>query len=632
MSTDPDRKLNEEFLKTKELLNELDDLLCDDDLELLDENNGSGEPSPSEEGICYIDEMRRPLEFLRPGKQQQSLSIEYLKQVSGALSRAVRQDDPQLIPFESISAFSVFPGDLIACCVEEASLFDVNTRRVRLSWSNHFIQNSHGDIIANRYGYLLLEKNTLSIVSPIILDKLNLNVFWLLLDRRPVSFQKEWLDAWWKDRRIKVAPDTFLLEQQIQAMTTATNTLGTLLLARGQAPEQGRDAKIELSVDLEKNIGLEKKDGSIDFHEVNFVTNAVADQEIAIRIPPTPGGSGTDVFGNTLPARNGKDHVLHPGDGVWVDSANGKEIFYAKHAGAIRYHHDTLSITQVLILHKGVNFETGNINFNGDVFVDGDIMPGFSVTANGDISVNGSVDNNVLITSGQSVAVSRGILGPRTVISAKENIRAQFIQGGRLAAGGQVALGSFAYHSRIRAGESVTVNCSTDPRSGSIIGGEVSATEFIDADTAGTPIWETTELSVGFTSEQAEVLERLQIEIENYSRHIRQLLDFFGMNRIDPKAIRKQIERAKNEAEKKCMTLRAKQLGIQAKNYQVLLQKRDQFVSKLGPGVSGAYVKLRKIAYPGVIVRIGSHRKAFADEVKRLKLKLVDNEIKTLSL
>lgn len=571
--------------------------------------------------VVYVDDQGRVLQFVNPRQPQRPFPLNDLRAQSIQLARLQTAEDLLSLDVDGLHALSVFPGDRIATC---SSSISPPPRTAQLVCSEGIEQRQNGDIHAERYGYIVLQGDRLSLLSPLWITPDHIHVYWLLLDPWGVKVQHDWLDGWWDNLQLKGRPDF-----DVSGKSAVDDVWPrAILLAQGKPALHGEDAEIEFFVKLEQDVGRLQADGSIDFYEVNFVANAMTDQPIARRKRATKGVPGEDVFGNVIPARDGKAQLLRSGEHIRLESQGGDEVFHATRDGAVRYRNDILSVTPVLSLNKGVNFETGNIAFNGEVFISGEIMSGFSVDAAGDIFVLGAVDNNTRITSKGSVTISQGVSGPKTVITAGEKIQTRFVQGAKLVAEGQIMLGSFAYHSTIRSGDTVTVARSTDDRGGSILSGVTRARRGVDAVIAGTPTWEKTELCVGLSYEQAEALEQVEDDIEKRSRHIRQLLDFFGLARIEPEKIHRMIGKANNETQKKGLTLRAKQLGLQAKNYQSLLHERDLFLSKIGPVDPNAHIRIRDRIYPGVTIRLGRHSKTMDDGKEGgVRLKLAEKRI-----
>ncbi len=625
-SREIDKKFS--FSSAENLLAELDnlgDILGDQALSPL--RTDASEDASKELGdgseVIFLDNENRPLEFLSPGSSQHLLPVAAIKASTACLTHLGNIESLDRVDLSDCKAICVMPGDQVARFQSQAGL-DAQSPKIKLSASRHFEQREDGGIYALRYGYLQLNNHLLSLASPLWINGERLKVYWLVLEQRAASCEPDWLEFWWQEHKIKKALETQHGVSQIELLKKEDVLAEPILLYQGRPAVDGSDGRIDLFIDVEKRVGQHNPDGTINFHEKNQTANVTAGQRLATLKKPILAVHGENVFGDMIPAQEGKNLSVKCGENVRSEVSEDSEHFYAIRDGAVRFSNNVLSVSPILYLNDGVNFETGNIDFKGSVFIKGEIMPGFTVQAEGDIIVSGSVDNNVLIKANNDVLISHGVRGPKTTVKAGRDIQVQFAQGTILAAARDVKIGSFAYHSIIRAGDSCIVSRSSELRGGSIIGGEVRAHNTIDSFFAGTPFEETTELGVGLTFQQAELIEQLQADIENNNRHVRQLLNFFGLDRIDPDEIKKKIDQAANETQKKGLILRARQLGLQAKNFQTLLKKREEFLASIEPPSDESCINIREKIYPGVLVRIGNRKIKILDEKNSFKMKYAD--------
>src|SRR6185312_13046412 len=110
----------------------------------------------------------------------------------------------------------------------------------------------------------------------------------------------------------------------------------------------------------------------------------------------------TDVLGNSIPAMKGDDvNFLYDRNSILEEVKKEKIVLKAKHAGALEFKDDIVSVGKHLIIQGDVGPETGSITFEGSVAVYGTVLAGYAVTATGDISVEGNegITNAKLIQS-----------------------------------------------------------------------------------------------------------------------------------------------------------------------------------------------------------------------------------------
>ena len=112
------------------------------------------------------------------------------------------------------------------------------------------------------------------------------------------------------------------------------------------------DAEVEILIDMERRPGDVRVDGSIDFHEVNFVPDATAGQVLATRIPPQEPEDGWDVCGRDLIATEAKNHHLIAGRNVSVETVDGIEHYRSSVEGMLKIAGGReLSVSELLLIN-----------------------------------------------------------------------------------------------------------------------------------------------------------------------------------------------------------------------------------------------------------------------------------------
>lgn len=181
-------------------------------------------------------------------------------------------------------------------------------------------------------------------------------------------------------------------------------------IARGKAPVQGQDARLELffSENIE-NIFTEVR-GLIDFKNHLSIPSVKSGDVIARKIPPVEGHAGYDVFGNVLlpaPVKDirivGKDNVEITPDSTVIARKEGRPRVTGNQ---VKF----FDINTAFIVPGNVDLQTGNIVFSGDVIVYGDVMDNMIIESLGNIYVAGSVFNSTLTATG-SIAVMGNVIG-----------------------------------------------------------------------------------------------------------------------------------------------------------------------------------------------------------------------------
>lgn len=195
-----------------------------------------------------------------------------------------------------------------------------------------------------------------------------------------------------------------------------------LLVAKGQDPVHGKDGFISFQFKKDyTNPGKLMPDGTIDFRDRGEIPYVVKGQELARKTPAQAGQNGTSIFGTAILAEEPKDPVFSAGNGTQL-SDDGLIITAAldgqPHVDAL----GNITVNPELMIQGDVDFETGNIDFNGNILVKGTIKQGFKVK--GINLIAQEVEGGLIDLSGD-LNVSAGITN--AFIEVKGNVVAKFI-------------------------------------------------------------------------------------------------------------------------------------------------------------------------------------------------------------
>ena len=168
------------------------------------------------------------------------------------------------------------------------------------------------------------------------------------------------------------------------------------------------------------------------------------DDLLATKLPMENGKPGIDVNGNPIFVPDANDIALKCGEGTLL-SENGLEA-HAKIDGQPNLTlAGDLSVFAELIIHGDVDFNTGNIDFDGNVVVKGAIIDGFTIKCG---NLNAKEIFGAKIFAIGDVHVSGGII--RTQIKAEGNVNAKFIMNSNIKSFGSVLVEKEVIDSKIR--------------------------------------------------------------------------------------------------------------------------------------------------------------------------------------
>ncbi|MCE5284760.1 MAG: FapA family protein [Pelosinus sp.] len=399
-----------------------------------------------------------------------------------------------------------------------------------------------------------------------------------------------------------------------EAIQSAIKTPGLMVVfATGQKPVDGVPASIKYYVDTsQKGRPTEMADGRVDYKDLNLFTVVTQGQLIAEKIPATPGTVGTDVLGQVLPAKPGKDLNLPLGKGV---SSADKLHVLADIDGQLTVINGKINVIQIIEIKGDVGVSTGNVEFVGSVIVRGSVQQDFSVIAKGDVEVYGTVSGGIV--EGKSVVIKMGIQGMhRGHIKAAENVVAKFMENATVYAGNDVIVSDVILHSRVNAAKKVIV----EGKRGLITGGTISAGEEIRAQSVGTPMATATGLEVGVNPVLREEYQKLRVDLKKVEQSLEQTQKAL--------TILKAINPSDLSPDKREMLLKLTKAQFNLVGQAENMRKRTVELENALEEMKYGRIKVAKELYPGVKAVIGTLIKPIREPLKFVSLYAEDGEIK----
>jgi hypothetical protein len=278
---------------------------------------------------------------------------------------------------------------------------------------------------------------------------------------------------------------------------------GEFVVAQGHAGTPPRNARITLYFKTDYlNPGKITDDGTIDFRERGHVPFVQAGTLLAEKNPGVDGTPGTNVFGQTMPADKAEDQPLKSGSGT-RESEDGLQIFADLDGQPFITVHGEVSVFQELHIKEDVDYTTGNITFDGNIFVKGAVKPGFTVKG-GNLTAR-EIEGAIIDIKG-NIDVAGGISD--STITLGGSLQAMFMTSTKVDAYGDILVKKEIIDSKIRTsgacnGEKVT-----------LIASFVSAREGIRVMRVGTDVSQPCTLRVGINDHTRKVVNRLKVTLE----------------------------------------------------------------------------------------------------------------------
>lgn len=283
------------------------------------------------------------------------------------------------------------------------------------------------------------------------------------------------------------------IEQVLLQANEKRQRVNNAIVAQGTPPTIGRDASIAWYVNpkLLRDRFIINEDGSVDFYNQNNILTVTEGDRLLTIHPAREGRNGVNVLGEVLPGKSGKPIAIQLGPNIVTRKEDTE--WYAACTGLYRLHHNILEVQPMFFVKGDVDFSIGNIDFNGDVIIAGNVLDGFEVRAQGCISVIGTVEAAIL-EAGKCIEVKNGIFGKeKGKISAGNDVVSFFLQNADVSAGRDVIIGNQILNSRVYARRNVEVRCGK----GILVGGLTVAGFGIKAKIIGSDYGVRTILEVG---------------------------------------------------------------------------------------------------------------------------------------
>lgn len=411
-------------------------------------------------------------------------------------------------------------------------------------------------------------------------------------------------------------------EASVQRAVDLTQAGEDVKVASGTAMEPGQNAQIEYNF-RHSGIVIQPKelaDGRVDFHNLELVENVMTGAVLVTKKPLTIGVEGKTVTGKIIPTKPGKDVIIKAGKNTELIDNNTSLI--ATLNGHVVNQGGKISVLPIYEVPGDVNLSTGNVEFVGNVVVNGNITEGFVVKAQGDVEVRGSISGGSVLAQGH-LQVKNGIQGrAKGIINVEGNIFTKFIENATVLAKGDVIVGEAIMHSRVSAGGNVMVG----GRKGVIVGGLVRAGEEITAKIIGSNLSTCTELESGVHPELREKYNQALKELENTQLNLDKTQKAF--------TLLKTMEQTYGElpTDKKAMLVKVSRAQYQM---MAMLQQQQELFNKLKEELedSGSgKINVSNLIHPGVKITIGSAVYFVADPAQFTSFIKEKGEIKATPL
>ena len=380
-------------------------------------------------------------------------------------------------------------------------------------------------------------------------------------------------------------------------------------IAKGKPPVNGADGYLQYHFNNE-NLRPKPKildDGSVDFRDLGLLRLCERGDVLVTSVPPRDGTDGKDVAGNVIDFVKGRNPQPIPlGKGTYV-SEDGLHLI-ADISGQLVIQHGKIHINPCLEIRGNVDNSTGNIDFNGQVVISGNVLTGFTVKAQGNIEIYGVCEGATLTTDGD-IVIGRGAQGmEKAKLSAGGNVTAKFIEGCNVSADGNITADSIL-NSTVSSGGDVILS----GKRGLLTGGKLIAGNKLVAKTIGSPMGTTTIIEVG--NKPTAILE------------IKDLKDEYEKLRKEFEKVDQAVNLLTVQSKRGTLTDDKKQLFMKMlnakKTYRERLNNLQFKIDDLNQSVTSnmGTVSASNVIQPGVRVTIGNSQLTVRDKMSHCTLR-----------
>ena len=387
------------------------------------------------------------------------------------------------------------------------------------------------------------------------------------------------------------------------------------VIARGEPPVAGEDGRLDWHIDRRESSAVYRireldENEKADYKNLDLFVRVKADQLLVTRVPPKDGTPGHTVVGREIPPQSGKNFSLPLGKNTYI-TKDGLELRSAM-SGRVDEINGRLEVSNFYQVPGDVDLSVGNIDFDGDVAIGGNVRNGFTIRATGSIEVKGIVEASAL-EAGGDIFIEGGIQGGgKGILQAKDGVYVRFAEYATIQAGSIVSAQSLL-HSNVNCLGAVEV---LDDR-GSIIGGNICAGTYIAALTLGNSSGRATELQVGLSPHSRVKLAEMGKMVDSLKKVVDKLQEILQDTPDSPARSQREQE-VRMENVRKLLQYKKLMLDEEAE----LQELRDTL-----EGNKNGEVHALNTAYPGVNIAIGLARTMLVQPVTYATFRRVDGNI-----
>ncbi len=320
----------------------------------------------------------------------------------------------------------------------------------------------------------------------------------LIIDQVEVEFHKH---------NISYNIDWYTIHKTISVCNHEHKIVNGVLVAMGQPPVPyipDRFIVEDTYLHSKPVAGKKSEHGKMDLRERKpFILVKIGDV-IGRRVAGQEGKEGVNVQGEPIAIpttdleRPSLGNNIVEKDGVLIATADGQLLFDEK----------KIEVSNTLVLHEGIGYETGHIRFPGDCILYGELNPGFKVILGGDFFAKNSLEVTEIFCK-KKIMCEGGFLGHGSgVVRAKERIGVRFVENCLVECCGPIYIKRSVLHGKVHSRDRILIG-----EQSRVIGSELTAAKGVYAFSLGSEQGEPAVVRTGidFATER---------QIESFTKHV----------------------------------------------------------------------------------------------------------------
>lgn len=402
-----------------------------------------------------------------------------------------------------------------------------------------------------------------------------------------------------------------ILEDEITHIIEQKRYRQTIVVAKGLPAGRGADGWYEYFFETELDRSpLIMPDGSADYRQIRWYELVEEGQKIAFYHDAQYGAPGYTVTGKTINARKGKEKSVLTGKG-FVLQPDGRTYLSALDGKIELIDNKKIEISRMCVLEE-VTIATGNIDFDGCVYVKGNVGSGAVIHATEDVVVNGSVES-ATIKCGGEILLRQGANGAGSgLIQGGKKVTGNFFEAIKVVSGEDI-YANYCLNCDLHAEGMIVISGSK----GLIAGGVAQAVRGIKVYNVGNRARISTVLKMGVDDSIIQNKQDTEKKIADANRELVILGNaYMDFQRKYPPEVRNVME----------MYLKIEN-AIYTKELQLdKLYKKKNKLDKSIEAVTGAKAVIAGVLYEGTVIII-DNCKWSSFNVQNVTVKRVNNRI-----